>query len=957
VADAEDQGGNGKLFTVGIGASAGGIEALEKLLGHVKLDSMAFVVVQHLSPDRTSSLPELLQRASGLPAVTATQGVKIEANHIYVIPPNADLAILGGALQVMPVAEGSVRLPVDYFFRSLAHDQGASSVGIILSGTGSDGTLGLKTIKEAGGITFAQEPESAKFDGMPRSAIDSGWVDFSLTPQAMAEALIDVHRHFYISGAAPDGAPRRDSTDRLLVLIRGAHGTDLTYYKEGMVERRIERRMALHRLTRLEDYVKLAQSNGKELELLYKDMLIGVTSFFRDHAPFEALKTTVFPRILDDKEPGSQVRIWVPACSTGEEAYSIAICLLEYLEEKSLDLRVQIFGTDIDASAIQQARRGAYPLNIALDVTSARLHRFFVKHDSEYQVSRSVRDLVVFSVQNITRDAPFSRLDLVSCRNLLIYLSPPAQKRVMRVFHYALSPGAMLMLGTSETVGESVELFSLVDRGTKLYVKKQVPAMMPVDLTPGLPPRSTMPPPGVARRPSFDIPAMADRRVLEQYGPPGVVIGEDMEIIYIRGRVSPYLEPMPGAPSFNILRLAPPELHVDLRRAVHEAQITNAKVTVPSQLREPGGLRKFDLEVQPLNDPDVKAPLLLVLFVEPKTEMAKVLPMRALESRPEEMQALERELEVTKDFLQTTIEELESANEELKSSNEEMQSSNEELQSTNEELESSKEELQSSNEELTTANDELQQRMSDLQQSNDDLHNVMLGIGNAVVIVGMDLRIRRYTHAAGKLLNLIDGDIGRSVGQLNAFLGGERVEKLASEVISTLTPIEREMVGSDKRWYDLSIAPYKTLDHTIKGAVITLSDIQTRKTAPNLARDVAEYASGFLGFVEHPLLIADSRLRLVWANEACYELFASDAERAVGLPLAELIGAPAELAGLIQEAIATGTPLRQRGVELSPPKQGKLRAVLTATRIPPLGSGATLILLSFELMKKEETEA
>lgn len=933
-----------RVITAGIGASAGGIEALESLLGQLKLDSIALVVVQHLAPGRDSALPALLARASGRPAVTAESGMKLEPNHIYVIPPGADLALLRGVLQVMPAAPDGVRLPVDYFFRSLAQDQGESAVGIVLSGTGTDGTLGIKAIKEAGGITFAQDPASAKFDGMPRSAMRSGFADFCLEPSAIAHKLADLARHPYIAGPAPAALEGRESIARLVVLIRTAYGNDLSHYKQAMVERRIERRMALQRIEDADEYLRFVQSNSNELDLLYRDMLIGVTSFFRDHDAFLALKDKVFPAMFGKLDRGALVRIWVAACSSGEEAYSVAISLLEYLEENPRDCRVQIFGTDIDERAIQHARRGRYPLNIALDVSPERLHRHFVKLGNDYQVARRLRDMVVFSAQNVTRDPPFSRLDLVCCRNLLIYLGPPAQKKVLRIFHYSLQPAGILMLGTSEAVGESAELFALIDRASKIYSKKQVPSVMPVELSPGLPAlQKLMHPPGPQRRPASNVPALADRKVLDLHGPPGVVIGENLEIVHIRGRVSPYLEPMPGAPSFSILRLARPELHVDLRRAIHEASTSNELVRLPCQLVTDGELRRFDIEVVPLHDPDFKTRLLLVMFVEKKVEPLPPPTGEPVPSRGERVQALERELEATREFLQTTVEELESSNEELRSSNEELQSINEELQSTNEELESSKEELQSSNEELTTVNDELQERMGELQQSNDDLHNVMIGLGNAVVILDTGLRIRRYTPAAARLLNLIAGDIGRSVGQIDSFVGGERVQDLAAEVISSLVPIEREVVGTDRRWYAMSIVPYKTLDFSITGAVITLTDIETRKRRPGLGDDLVRYAGSLLGLFAHPLAIVDAKMLLVWANPAFHALV-QPKEDAIGTPVLLLLGEEAAAVGVeVQRTLASGNPTCNLRVALP---GGPVE--LTASRISPLGSGAPLLLLSLE---------
>jgi two-component system CheB/CheR fusion protein len=825
-------GPTSSFFIVGIGASAGGLEALSSLLSNVRLDTMAFVVVQHLAPRHDSLLPALLGRTTNITVVGAEDGMHVEPNKVYVIPPNADLAILEGVLHVMTPPRTAIphgpHLPVDYFFRSLAADQGTRSIGIVLSGTGTDGTFGLRAIKETGGITFAQDPASAKYDGMPRSAMESGWADFCLPPAAIADELQKISQHPYLSRVKAPPPQMQESMGKLIVLIRTAFGNDLSYYKPTTIDRRIERRMALHKVEKLSDYIKFVQSNADELRQLYKDMLISVTSFFRDSETFEALKTEVFPRLLEHKEVGAHIRCWVPACSTGEEAYSIAISLLEFLGDRAPDFRLQVFGTDVDEASVARARRGIYPQNIALDVSPERLQRFFVKKDSEYQVARRIRDMVVFSNQNLTKDAPFSRLDLVSCRNLLIYLRPGVQKKVLRILHYALQPAGFLLLGNSETVGESSDYFTLVDRKNKIYSKRMVAATPALEFGFGLhsPARAPAIQPTASQRSASSLSTIAERKILELYGPPGVVINEDFDIVHIRGRTGPYFEPMPGAPSFNILRLARPELHVDMRRAIHQAKANGERVLVETRLTDDGKTRAIELEVLPIVEPDTKSRCFLLLFHEPKPkrEIPAGTPGTPGASPDDERrQELERELTITKDYLQSTIEELESANEELKSANEELQSSNEELQSTNEELETSKEELQSSNEELTTVNDELQNRMVELQQSNDDLHNVLAGISEAIIIVGMDLRIRRYTHSAEKLLNLVSSDIGRSVSQLNAFVVGRRIEDLAAQVIDNLSPANERIRGADQRWYNLRVSPYRTLDHSIKGALVVLT--------------------------------------------------------------------------------------------------------------------------------------
>ena len=833
-----------RFFTVAIGASAGGLEALSNLLKRISLESMGVIIIQHLPPHHDSVLPTLLVRASGQNIVAAEDGMEVEPNHVYVIPPNTDLAILRGVLHLMPPPSpesGALprpRHPIDYFMRSLAEDQGPRAIGVVLSGTGTDGTFGLRAIKEAGGITFAQSPDSSRYDGMPRSAIDSGWADISLAPEGIADELMRITRTPYLIHSKFSSPPLQESVAKLIVLMRAAFGNDLSAYKSTTVERRIARRMALHKIEKITDYLKFVQTNADELRVLYKDMLIGVTAFFRDKESLNALKSKVFPRILDGKEAGGAIRIWVPACATGEEAYSIAISLLEFLGDRAQDYRLQIFGTDVDEAAITFARRGCYPPNIVMDVSPERLQRFFVKKDREFQVCRRIRDMVVFSNQNVTKDAPFSRLDLISCRNLLIYLRAQIQKKVLRILHYALLPSGYLMLGTSETVGESADLFSIFDRKNKIYSKKNGAPAAGLDIGFGVRYADALPAldPSVNHRTTTSLSSLAERKILELYAPPGVVVNDELDVIHIRGRTGAYLEPMPGAPSFNILRLARPSLHVDLRRAIKEAQTKNGRTSVTCRLNEAGSIRVIELEVVPLVEPESKTRCLLILFHEDSRNTPETIPTESktppVESAGDErLRELERDLVVTKEYLQSAIEELETTNEELKSSNEELQSANEELQSTNEELETSKEELQSSNEELTTVNDELQNRMSELQQTNDDLHNVLGGIGNAVVIVGLDLRIRRFTHAAETLLNLVSTDVGRSVSQLNAFIIGRRIEEVAARVIEHLVPAKEDILCADHRWYELNVTPYKTLDHSIKGAVIVLLDIDAAKRA------------------------------------------------------------------------------------------------------------------------------
>jgi two-component system, chemotaxis family, CheB/CheR fusion protein len=953
------------FFVVGVGASAGGLEALAALVRNIPPDTMSFVVIQHLSPNRESMLAELLARQSNIRVETAADGMRVERNRIYVIPPNANLSVSRGVLHLHKLESGrGPRLPVDHFFRSLAEDQGVRAIGVVLSGTGTDGTLGLQAIKAAGGVTFVQDPSSARYDGMPSSALESGSADFCLEPKAIAEELLRVSEHPYLARERQQGTDGlREQLGRVFALLRTASRHDLSQYKTSTIERRIERRMALVHVEKLEDYLTLLASNREELALLYKDLLIGVTSFFRDGEPFETLKARALPRIVEGLGPGAPVRVWVPGCSTGEEAYSLAIILLELLGERARDHRVQIFGTDVDPSAIERARRGVFPPNIALDVSPERLSRFFAKHDGNYQVSRRVRDVVVFSTHNVIRDAPFSRLDLVSCRNLLIYLQAPLQKRVLRVLHYALNPSGFLLLGTSETVGDSADLFSLVDRKSKLFLKKHV-AFAAAPPEPGFPgalssSSSATPfqPPTV--RPAVNLTALADRKILELFGPPGVVINENLEILQFRGRTGPYLEPAPGAATLQILRLARPELNLELHRTIHRAIGEDKRVS--GQVRV-GAVDKpaiVTIDVLPIVEPESKTRCFLVLFQE-----SQVREHRALAAPPPEdegrVQELTRELLMTKEYLQSTIEELESTNEEHKSANEELQSANEELQSTNEELETSKEELQSSNEELTTVNDELQTRMQELSTSNDDLHNLLTGVDSAVVIAGNDLRIRRFTVAAEKVLNLVASDLGRRIGFLNPFFRNRNLDEIAAEVMAKVTPHEEELQSADGRWFSLRIAPYLTLERAVMGAVVVLADVDTRRRAAELLESVNGYADRFLRPIQNPLLILDGTCRVVWANEPWLATFQVVREEVVGLPLEALAGrrwADPTLRARIVKTLATGESFRNLRVQgaFVGPREGDLG--VSGSRIPALGEHEQLLLLSVEVPRPPGPEA
>ncbi len=780
---ADERLGYSPFPIVGIGASAGGLEAFSHLLAHVpEQTGMAFLLVQHLDPKHESRLTDLLAKGTRMPVLEATHGLAVAPDHVYIIPPNTNMAIAQGVLQVTPRGEThGPHLPVDYLFRSLAADQQARAIGVVLSGTGSDGTLGLCEIKAVGGITFAQDEKSARHSGMPRSAMDSGSVDFVLPPEEIARRLSEIGEHPYLAPTPPPAegpAEAEDQFKKILAAVRAATAVDFSEYRDTTIRRRIMRRLALHGQQSLADYAQLLQTDRAEVEALYRDLLINVTSFFRDAAMFEALQSSVFPEIVKGKGPTTPIRVWVPGCSTGQEAYSLAIALVEFFDDKPVRPPIQVFATDLsDPGALEKARAGVYLESIEAEVTPARLRRFFQKEDHLYRIDKSIRDACVFARQNVTADPPFSHVDLISCRNVLIYMAPLLQKRVVPTFHYALNVPGFLMLGTAETVGEFTDLFEMVDRGHKIYGKKETvgrPAFHFMVEKHGAHTATTG---GRTGPPGFtlaDFQKEADRLVLGRYAPPGVLVNESFDILQFRGRTSPYLEPPPGAPTMNLLKMAREGLFLELRSALNEARSRNEPVRREGvRVRDEHGVREVILQVLPVKPTGGGGNLHLVLFEAAGVSAREPAPGQTArggkappsswltrwfgslfgERQPpepavgarsgdraptdsprsptapaadREVVQLRHELAATKEYLQSLVEQQDSANEELRSANEEILSANEELQSSNEELETAKEELQSTNEELHTVNEQLNHRNVELNQLTNDLTNVLV---------------------------------------------------------------------------------------------------------------------------------------------------------------------------------------------------------------------------------------
>ncbi len=720
----------GAFPVVGVGASAGGLEAFTRLLKHLPPDTgMGFVLVQHLDPTHESKLTELLDRAARMPVVEPRNGIRVAPDHVYIIPPNRGLLMDDGRLKLTPRGRGRV-LPVDTFLKSLAEERGRQAIGVILSDTATDGAEGLEAIKAAGGITFAQDEKSAKYNGMPETAIATGCVDFVLPPELVARELAEISRHPYVKPAAATGgaAEAGDGLQRILRLLMSATGVDFSHYKPGTLQRRIQRRMALHRIHKLDRYAEFLKTHAGEAEKLYEDLLIAVTGFFRDPAAFQALRKKVFPCLLKHRGRGEEIRIWVPGCSSGEEAYSVAITLLECLGGRVNHVPFQIFATDISDRALEKARTGVYPLSIAGAVGREGLRRYFTEIRGGYQINKDIRERCVFAKQNLAKDPPFSNLDLISCRNVLIYLGPVLQQRVVSVFHYALKPHGLLLLGASESITGFQNLFSVVDKTQKIFAKKPSARRPLLDFRPTEFPDETPEPARTTDKAGWQVPEIqkeADRLLATRFAPASVVINEECEILQFRGRTGAYLEPASGTASLNLLKMAREGLLMGLRPAL--AKVRKKGVSVRQEglrVNVNGTTRAVNIEIAPLKLAGTRERHWLVLFEEPAATVAPVAP--APPAKPltksesdRQIAQLEQELSATKEYMQSVVEDFEANNEELKAANEEVQSSNEELQSTNEELETAKEELQSANEELTTVNEELQTRNVELGELNE----------------------------------------------------------------------------------------------------------------------------------------------------------------------------------------------------------------------------------------------
>ncbi|MCI1189095.1 PAS domain-containing protein [Hymenobacter sp. DH14] len=896
---------------VALGGSAGSLTAFEQFFRAMPVGSgMAFVVITHLSPDQGSELAQVLQHFTAMPVQEATDGLHVRPDQVYVIPPNRDMSLLHGTLLLFaPTQPPGRRLPIDFFFQSLAKDARERAVCIICSGLGSDGSLGLKMVMENFGMVMVQDPTTAEFDSMPRAALATEFVDYVLPAADLPARLLEYVRHPPHRPRRPDDDPGQTkpahALQKIFHLIRAQTGHDFSFYKRNTVFRRIERRMNAHQITDFTHYVRFLQETPAEVTALFKELLIGVTKFFRDREAFEQLQARLLP-LLRHKPDGSTVRLWAPGCSTGEEAYSLAIVLLEALDgvERGKHLSIQIFATDINPDAIDAARTGEYAGSLVADVSTERLRRFFAKTEGGYRVKKEVRDAVVFAVHDLNKDAPFTKLDVLVCRNLLIYLSAELQKNLIPIFHYALNPGGLLLLGPSENLTGFQDLFQPLDVKWKLSRRTELPSSITrlsnFSFSLGRQPLSALP---LAPLPGPMLPAttpkegpfaaLVQRVLLRQYTPPAVVVNAKGDILYVNGRTGRFLEPAPGLGAMNVFDMAREELNYELSAAVHKAQATREPVVLEGvKLRLDSGVQLLRLTVKPLlNEGEPLAGLLLVVFEEQPTPRRLRQGKAAAADAPDaQSQGLEKELQYTKHRLQTTIEEMESSLEELKSTNEELQSANEELQSTNEEAMTNKEEMQSLNEELMTLNMQYLSKSEELGQAANDMKNLLDATEIATVFLDHDLVIKRFTPPVHRIIPLLPSDVGRPITHFASSLRYDNLAQDLRQVLDRLTPIEANIQTTQGEWYAMRVLPYRTLDNYISGAVITFTDITALKTLEAQLQESTRFAESIVESMREPLLVLDADQRVLAISGAFAQLFGLDAERTKGLPLRELDG-------------------------------------------------------------------
>jgi two-component system CheB/CheR fusion protein len=837
-------------------------------------------------------LVELLQRVTSMPVVEVAERMKIEINHVYAIPPNKSMTILHGVLHLFdPIEPRGLRLPIDLFFRSLADDLQQHSIGVILSGMGSDGTLGLRMIKEKGGGVFVQDPKSAKFEGMPQSAIDAGLADIIAPVEDLPYRILAYLKH--IPSIQQDDSPLEDKAlsglEKIVILLRTHTGQDFSLYKKNTLYRRIERRMGIHQIEKIADYVRFLQGNPYETKLLFKELLIGVTSFFRDPAAWETLKTRAIPTLLASRQAGSTLRAWVAGCSTGEEAYSLAMAFIETVEliRPRRNFRLQIFATDLDKDAIEKARSGIYPPNIASDLSEERLQRFFEQDEHGFRILREIRETIVFAPHNVIMDPPFTKLDIITCRNLLIYMEQEIQKKLLPLFHYSLNPGGILFLGNAESIGSFSDLFDPLEVKTRLFRKlhkesQQDPVIFPAFFTHSenetsviMNDRQKKP------NPVVNLQSLADQIILQHYAPSAVLTNDRGDIIYISGRTGRYLEPAAGKANWNILAMAREGLRYELNLLFSSVLRTKQTSTKKGLcVGTNGGTQIVNVTIEPLEKPELLRRLLLIVFTpveKSKSETSKDNPLH-ISSGNNILASLEEDLRVARDEIMTIREEMQTSQEELKSTNEEMQSANEELQSTNEELTTSKEEMQSLNEELQTVNHELQSKVSELSEANNDMKNLLNSTDIATLFLDDSLNIRRFTTRTASIIKLIASDIGRPITDIVTDLHYPALADDAQEVLRTLIFREKQVSANNDRWFSVKIMPYRTQENKIVGLVITFSDITTSKKLEACLRESEERFRFLFETMPEGALLQDSEGKILMANHEAERIFGLSSE-------------------------------------------------------------------------------
>jgi two-component system CheB/CheR fusion protein len=946
---------------VGLGASAGGLEAYEQFFRHMPPASgLAFVVVQHLDPGHGSMLTDILQRCTTMPVVEAEDQLAVAPDHVYVIPPNRDMAIFEGVLQVsMPDEPRGRRMPVDVFLRSLAEDRGERAVGIILSGMGTDGTQGLRAILGAGGVTLVQEPTTAKYDGMPTSAIKSGFATHILSAEKMPEALLasarKQTRHHDSAVAPAQTAMPPGGMKRVLMLLRSVTGQDFSHYKKSTIGRRIERRMAQHDLSDIDVYARYLKEHREEVQALFKELLINVTSFFRDPEAFTVLKQDILPQLCADKPDDYVFRVWVAGCATGEEAYSIAILLREVMDETRKEFNVQLYSTDLDEDAIAIARSGLYPPNIAADVTPERLRRFFAKEDDGYRIKKEIREMVVFAIQNVIKDPPFTRLDLLSCRNLMIYLEPGLQDRLIPAFHYALKPGGALFLSSSESIGSHADLFTPLSRKWKFY--RSIPTIARPVAARDLSWTAETGDKGRGEAAKImketDVAELTRRALLESYAPASVVTDAKGDILHVHGDTGKYLRPAPGQPSLNVVDMAREGLQLELRAALHAA-VNQGAATLGQEVsvKTNGDRQRVSISVRPLHDPNGNQGLLVSfqdVALPPSAKRPRNRPIGAVDAG--RIGELERDLAYTRENLQATIEEQQASAEELKSANEEMQSTNEELQSTNEELETSREELQSVNEELMTVNSELQAKIEQLTDVENDLKNLLDNINIGTVFLDRHLTIRRFTRDATRIYRLVTSDVGRPLADIKSNLEDDDLTGVAETVLGSLVSCEREVRIAGGASYLARIQPYRTLDNVIDGVVLTFTDISKRVKAEAAEHEARQLAEEIIDTVSEPLMVLDGDMTVISASGAFYRRFGATHEETIGKPIYDLGNRQWDIPALhdlLENVLPQQRSFDGFAVELDIPAIGRCKMVLNARRIVVKAGARPLILLAME---------